>query len=74
MSKVRPHHGMRVAVLVRLSAFIVAAASVVLIPSSLAAAAAGHVGAGTAFAATGAAASLSLLTSFAARRLDPMRG
>ena len=38
-----------------------------------AAAASGHVTAATAFAATGAAAGLSLVASFAARGLDPLR-
>ena len=62
------------AILVRVTAFVVAAVSVIVIPTSFAAAASGHVAAATAFATTGAAAGLSLVTSLAARGLDPMRG
>lgn len=62
------------AILVRVTAFVIVAASVVLIPATFAAAASGHVTSATAFAATGAAACLSLVASLAARGLDPLRG
>ena len=61
------------AIMVRVTAFVVVAASVVVIPATFAAAASGHVTTATAFAATGAAAGLSLVASLAARGLDPLR-
>lgn len=63
----------RQAVVVRLMAFVVAGASAVLIPSELAAAAAGHVATGTAFAVVGVASALTLAMIAAARGVDPLR-
>ena len=62
------------AVLVRVAAFLIAAASVVVIPGTLAAAAGGHISHAVAFATAGTAAALTLLATLAARRLDPLRG
>lgn len=61
------------AILVRVTAFMVAAASVVVIPTTIAAAASGHLAAATAFMATAAAVGLSLVAGLAARGLDPLR-
>lgn len=62
-----------VAVLVRLVAFVVAATSVVLIPVAFASAATAHTSTTAAFETAGIAALLTLVTTLAARSLDPMR-
>lgn len=61
------------AALVRLSAFLVAAASAVLIPSEFCSAAYGHTRIASAVAIAAVAAILTLVTALAARSLDPMR-
>ena len=61
------------AALVRLAAFVIALVSVVVIPSALAAAAAGHASVSAAFTTTGLAAGLTLVMALAARSLDPLR-
>lgn len=61
------------AVLVRVVAFFVSIVSIVLIPSELAAAAAGHADVTHAFVTSGVAAALTIVTAVAARSLDPLR-
>ena len=61
------------AALVRFAAFLVAAASVVLIPVEVCAAAIRHASMPAAFAIAAVAAMLTLVTTLAARSLDPMR-
>ncbi len=74
MIGIRPSRDPRpAAVLVRVTAFVVAAVSTVLVPSELAAAASGHLAIGTALIIAGAAVALTLATTAVARGLDPLR-
>ena len=61
------------AALVRLAAFLVAAASAIVIPVQFYAAATGHAGVHAAFAIAAVALALTLATTMAARSLDPLR-
>ncbi len=69
----RHHPSSSAAALVRLSAFLVTAASVALIPFELCSAAYGRVSISSAFEWTAVAVGLTLVTMLAARSLDPMR-